>query len=385
MAEFIQKAYFKNSQGVVETAKLYTTLAEVQEQGVPVVIGGIHGYMKYGETTDSNATAARIKRYDNMIPVAKRKFEGWVAYGNSIVTLSHGIAMPEWGTNEATRIQTSGGAAAAKYVIGLGVSSSVIKYNREVFVKNIGSTQMRIFCNDLGNAVTLQPNETTKYAVQAYGTDGINATMEFSTLRSSISDSLDYVAYSPIAYNIKDLDKTWAILSQAEIPYGSQVYTTTGVFTIPAGVSKLRVTAKGAGGGGGGALWVIDDIDERVYLINNGGNGGRGGLSVQTLTVTPGVQYPVTVGRGGSGGSNDRNSPAGSGAGGGSSSFLTVSATGGGGGGGGSYGSSGSSGTNGSPAGAGANGGSGSSGVGNGNGGIGANGSVLIEWGGDIS
>lgn len=382
MAELIKKAYFKNKSGIVQSAKLYTTLDEVQGQGVPVVIGGIQGYMKYGETTDSNATSARIKRYDNLIPVAKRKFEGWFTYGKSIVTLSHGIAMPEWRTTEATRIQTSGGSSDTKLYTSNIIPPIGTKCALRCLVKNQGTKPMVIATN-LGTYVTVNIGEAKAVFSNAVG-NGSGA-FQFLCKTTNIGDSMDIIAYKPEMYYSDELNKDWAILSQAQVPYGSQTYAANGTFTVPDGITKVKVTVKGAGGGGGGSLWVIDDSDERKYFINSGGNGGRGGLSVQTLTVTPGVQYPVTVGSGGSGGSNDRNSPAGSGAGGGTSSFLTVSATGGGGGGGGSYESSGSSGTNGSPAGAGANGGSGSSGVGNGNGGIGANGSVLIEWGGDIS
>lgn len=73
-------------------------------------------------------------------------------------------------------------------------------------------------------------------------------------------------------------------------------FTTSGSFTVPAGVTALTVECWGAGGGaaggglGGGA--------------NSGGYGGGGGAyaKVNSLTVTPGNSYAYVVGTGGSGG-----------------------------------------------------------------------------------
>ncbi len=66
-----------------------------------------------------------------------------------------------------------------------------------------------------------------------------------------------------------------------------------GTFTVPAGVTSLRVVAVGGGGGGGAGAggW------------GSGGGGGCSGAVVgNTLTVTPGQAIPVYVGYGGAGG-----------------------------------------------------------------------------------
>lgn len=98
-----------------------------------------------------------------------------------------------------------------------------------------------------------------------------------------------------------------------------QVFATPGTFsgasgfTVPAGVTAVKVTVIGGGGGGGSAS-------------NNssaGGGGGGGGMAVKWVTgLTPGDQITVTVGAGGSAASA-----------GGTSSFAAYcSATGGSGG-----------------------------------------------------
>ena len=73
---------------------------------------------------------------------------------------------------------------------------------------------------------------------------------------------------------------------------GSQIFTSSGTFTVPLGVDKVWVTGVGGGGSSG----------------NNspcaGGAGGNGAKAFrQPLTVTPGAVYTVTVGAGATNGS----------------------------------------------------------------------------------
>lgn len=100
-----------------------------------------------------------------------------------------------------------------------------------------------------------------------------------------------------------------------------QVFTSNGTFTIPTGVTAVKVTVVGGGGGGGGAANA------------QGSGGGGGGTAISFLTgLTPGNTLAVTVGSGGGGGSSSN----GNGATGGTSSVAsgtqtisTISATGG--------------------------------------------------------
>lgn len=120
---------------------------------------------------------------------------------------------------------------------------------------------------------------------------------------------------------------------------GVQLFTSTGNFTVPAGVTNIEVTVVGGGGGGAGGY-----VFEAVY--SSGGSGGAGGNGAGILTgLTAGAVIAVTVGAAGS--ASASNSMAAGGAGGTSSFGAFISATGGGGGAGASaYG--GSAGANGS-------------------------------------
>lgn len=93
----------------------------------------------------------------------------------------------------------------------------------------------------------------------------------------------------------------------------NQLFTSSGSWTAPAGVTRVKATV--IAGGGGGSAWA-------------GSSGGGGGYSCAWVTVSPGTTYTVTVGGGGfyQGGN-------GFGGTGGTSSFGSfLSATGGGGG-----------------------------------------------------
>ncbi|AWI27107.1 choice-of-anchor D domain-containing protein [Flavobacterium pallidum] len=72
----------------------------------------------------------------------------------------------------------------------------------------------------------------------------------------------------------------------------SQTFSSTGTFTVPAGVTSIRVEAWGGGGAGGGATGAP-----------SAGGGGAGGAYVRNnaITVIPGTTYTVTVGNGGVG------------------------------------------------------------------------------------
>lgn len=70
--------------------------------------------------------------------------------------------------------------------------------------------------------------------------------------------------------------------------------TTSGTFTVPAGVSKLKIFATGGGGGGGGSITGDGPTP--------GSGGGAGGTAISEIIVTPGQVINVAIGAGGAGG-----------------------------------------------------------------------------------
>lgn len=73
-----------------------------------------------------------------------------------------------------------------------------------------------------------------------------------------------------------------------------QVFTSSGTWTKPAGISKIRVTVTGGGGGGGGAQYW------------GGSTGGAaGGTAIKIIDVSSISSETVTIGSGGTGANND--------------------------------------------------------------------------------
>jgi len=72
-----------------------------------------------------------------------------------------------------------------------------------------------------------------------------------------------------------------------------QVFTSSGTFTVPTGVTSVKVTVVGGGGNGGNASATTG----RASSTGGGGGGGGGGVAVQFITgLTPGGTVSVTVG-----------------------------------------------------------------------------------------
>lgn len=106
-------------------------------------------------------------------------------------------------------------------------------------------------------------------------------------------------------------DGSWQTPPAPTIPSGRQTFTSNGTFTIPDGVTTVRVTVVGGGGGGNNTT-------------SSGGGGGGGAIKVLT-GLTPGATLSVTV----SGISSTTSSGGTSSVSSGTQSITTISATGG--------------------------------------------------------
>lgn len=86
--------------------------------------------------------------------------------------------------------------------------------------------------------------------------------------------------------------RSYPATSVADSGTNQSVFTTSGTFTVPAGVTQISAVVIAGGGGGGNAT----DDDEP------GAGGAGGGLAYGTWTVTAGTQLTVTIGSGGQNG-----------------------------------------------------------------------------------
>lgn len=82
--------------------------------------------------------------------------------------------------------------------------------------------------------------------------------------------------------------------SISDPPFGDQVFTSSGTFTVPAGVTFISAVAIGGGGGG---MYYANSSVSHTYAMNGGAGGGLAWFN--GLAVTPGQIIDVTVGLGG--------------------------------------------------------------------------------------
>ncbi|MBN1112888.1 MAG: hypothetical protein JXA53_08240 [Bacteroidales bacterium] len=107
----------------------------------------------------------------------------------------------------------------------------------------------------------------------------LKATVSLNSLANKISNSVLLLAVACIS------------LFYSNSIFGQTTYSNSGTFyyTVPAGVTKLKVECWGAGGAGG---------SNTVWDYPSGGGGG-GAYSSSIISVIPGNVYTVTVGKGG--------------------------------------------------------------------------------------
>jgi hypothetical protein len=108
-------------------------------------------------------------------------------------------------------------------------------------------------------------------------------------------------------------------------------FATSGTFTVPAGVTRIKVTCTGGGGGGSASNGPFPPTSSNNV---SGGGGGAGGTAIGSYAVTPGQAVTITVGVGGATQAAGGTSSAGSfcsATGGGFSTFTSTALSAGGG------------------------------------------------------
>jgi hypothetical protein len=115
-------------------------------------------------------------------------------------------------------------------------------------------------------------------------------------------------------FSVSNLTAATGVFSNVEV-----TDTASGNFTVPTGVTKLKVRLWGDGAGSGAC----------VGAPSAGGPGSAGGYAEGVLTVTPGQVIPFTVGQGGTPGVVVAGPAPSSGGNGSGSTFGPLSATGG--------------------------------------------------------
>lgn len=256
-------------------------------------------------------------------------------------------------TTAGTGIAVPSGAKSVVYADGVNVVEAVTHLNSPSFsgtptaptaLAGTNSTQLATTAfatsaintaiGGLGTMSTQNANNVnitggsvagiTDLAVADGGTGASSFTAN-NVLLGNGTSSFQTVAPSTSGNVLTSNGTTWSssTLPASALGVNGQVFTGNGTFTIPTGVTRVKVTVVGGGGGGcnGGGFG------------QNGtrGGGGGGGTAIKYLTgLTPGNTLAVTVGSGGAGGVAGGNPGGNSTVSSGTQSISTI--TGGGGG-----------------------------------------------------
>ena len=124
----------------------------------------------------------------------------------------------------------------------------------------------------------------------------------YNLARAIKIDLLDAAISSRLASNDARLNNLDAAISTASGRWHRQAFTSSGSFTVPAGITEVWVSGCGGGGGGGGGA-----------SSSFGGGGGEGGAGVwrHPYTVTGQASITVSLGQGGAAGAYGSNGGAG--------------------------------------------------------------------------
>lgn len=165
-----------------------------------------------------------------------------------------------------TNVQASDGTSETEVVVSWSAVSSASSY--QIWRSDTNDTASAAL---LGSSVTTTYNDTTVtlgvtywYFLKSVGNTG---TSDFST--------------GDVGF------------SQVSSGAGSQTFTSSTTFTVPAGITSIDIEEWAGGGGGGGRGRPPFGLPG-TYFAGGGGGGGQFGSA--TIAVTPGEPLAITVG-----------------------------------------------------------------------------------------
>lgn len=275
--------------------------------------------------------------------------------------------------------------------------------------QSIGSTAFpwgSLFVNQNGSFVEVDPSTNTASAMIA-----MNLLRKFISMKDAPGGGVgSYTGFGGDVVSVKTDESGLEFTAPSDIPKNIQVFTSSGTWTRPTGVSKVYVkvigaggngasgSGNGAGGGGGGGGYAegLISVTGNVTVTIGATNSFAGSTTIQATngsngTASSGSGSSFVNGAGGAGGAGSNgtiNLTGATGAGGAGASAFSTGGCGGGsamgpGGGGGRAGNTagGTGGSGGSGGGYGGGGGGGGTSSGSpGAGGSGDPGAVIIYW-----
>ena len=226
----------------------------------------------------------------------------------------------------ATRVISTAISVVVPSTATLGTTSAVQSDIMVLAIDNAGTVELAV----VNNAGTADLSETGVISTTAISAGATSANVVYST-----------TARTSVAYRVVGMIRstqatagTWAttpsllqglggraLVSNQYAGVAATVFTANGTFTIPTGITRIKMTIVGGGGGGG--------TGSGGCCGRPGSGGGGGGAAIKWLTVIPGRTLDVTVGAAGAASGSGGISQVATGTSGTPQSITTVQASGG--------------------------------------------------------
>ena len=212
-------------------------------------------------------------------------------------------------TSGWTTSGTPGNAGAtSQFIVPANASSTLYYYcpNHSGMggTINIASTPYLLTFGNFTLAANTQVSDEYAIAANYDGTtsnlymDGDLITQTTPTIASGAKDFILGKEYSGYIKNFTFWNYVKDFSTTPEATPGQQVFTSSGTFTVPTGVTSLSCVVVGGGGGSTGCSGAGQ---------YSGAGGGGGGLAYGTFSVSTGATVTVQVGVGGTAGTNVNN------------------------------------------------------------------------------
>ncbi len=197
-------------------------------------------------------------------------------------TLTASIANTESKRVRSTIVWTANGSGNnTAYVVNASPAITTYTNNEIWYVK---------FNSNGNGTITVNINNVAAKEVKSYNSSGSKQTAVVvnNMIGELAYDGTDWILLNPLPE------------AQTFPPRGTQIFTSSGTFTVPTNVSVIKVTTIGAGGGSG-ASYTYSIDSEGSTDSKEGGLGGYGAVVTRYVSVSAGNNYSVTIGAGGTG------------------------------------------------------------------------------------
>jgi hypothetical protein len=233
-----------------------------------------------------------------------------VVAGGKVLVFSDGTNFYSTGTADLTGAVTSVGSVTSlgsftsAQLLGAltdetGTGANVFATSPTLVTPALGTPTALVGTNITGTAAAFNIGGNAATATSAGNVSGVVAVANGGTGASTLTannvilgngtSAVQVVAPSTSGNLLTSNGTTWQSTTPSASSTGSnaQVFTSDGTFTVPAGVTAVKVTVVGGGGNGGNT----------THSSASGGGGGGAGISIGWFTgLTPGGTVAVTVG-----------------------------------------------------------------------------------------